>query len=81
MIKEHDYIVLTTDLPEDGLVVGDIGTVVHVHDGGAGCEVEFMTRHAAGRPSAFRESTRAGTHTGTASGVSWFDICPQCLKD
>jgi len=77
MIKEHDCIVLATDLPKEGLVVGDIGTVVHVHQGGAGYEVEFMTshrpncghRHAAGRPSTFRESTRTGTHAGTTSGV------------
>jgi len=43
MIKEHDCIVLLQDLPDDGLRAGDIGTVVHVHKGGAGYEVEFMT--------------------------------------
>ncbi|MBI4660644.1 MAG: DUF4926 domain-containing protein [Verrucomicrobia bacterium] len=43
MIKEHDCIVLLQDLPEDGLKAGDIGTVVHIHKGGAGYEVEFMT--------------------------------------
>ncbi|OGG52218.1 MAG: DUF4926 domain-containing protein [Candidatus Handelsmanbacteria bacterium RIFCSPLOWO2_12_FULL_64_10] len=43
MIKEHDSIVLLQDLPDDGLKAGDIGTVVHVHKGGAGYEVEFMT--------------------------------------
>jgi hypothetical protein len=43
MIKEHDSIVLTTDLPSEGLAAGDIGTVVHVHKGGEGYEVEFMT--------------------------------------
>ncbi len=43
MIKEHDCIVLLRDLPEDGLKAGDIGTVVHVHQGGAGYEVEFIT--------------------------------------
>jgi hypothetical protein len=43
MIKEHDCIVLLQDLPEDGLKVGDIGTVVHIHKEGAGYEVEFMT--------------------------------------
>ena len=43
MIKEHDCIVLLQDLPEDGLKVGDIGTVVHIHKGGTGYEVEFMT--------------------------------------
>lgn len=43
MIKEHDCVVLLTDVPDDGLKAGDIGTVVHVHEGGAGYEVEFMT--------------------------------------
>ena len=43
MIREHDVIVLLQDLPEDGLKAGDIGTVVHIHQGGAGYEVEFMT--------------------------------------
>jgi hypothetical protein len=43
MIKEHDLIVLTQDLPEEGLTAGDVGTVVHIHEGGAGYEVEFMT--------------------------------------
>jgi hypothetical protein len=43
MIKGHDCIVLLQDLPQDNLKAGDIGTVVHVHKGGAGYEVEFMT--------------------------------------
>lgn len=43
MIKELDQIVLTADLPEHGLQQGDIGTVVLVHQGGAGYEVEFVT--------------------------------------
>lgn len=43
MIKEHDCVVLTTNRPEEALVAGDVGTVVHVHKGGAGYEVEFMT--------------------------------------
>ncbi|MGF1613972.1 MAG: DUF4926 domain-containing protein [Gammaproteobacteria bacterium] len=43
MIKEHDCVVLTQDLPEEKMKAGDIGTVVHVHQGGAGYEVEFMT--------------------------------------
>ena len=43
MIKEHDCIVLTESLDEEGLQAGDIGTVVHIHEGGAGYEVEFMT--------------------------------------
>jgi hypothetical protein len=43
MIEEHDCVVLTKNLPEEGLEAGDIGTVVHIHKGGAGYEVEFMT--------------------------------------
>ena len=43
MIEEHDCVVLTQNIPEEGLEAGDIGTVIHIHDGGAGYEVEFMT--------------------------------------
>ena len=43
MIKEHDVVVLTQDLPEERLTAGDVGTVIHIHDGAAGYEVEFMT--------------------------------------
>ena len=43
MINEHDCVVLTVDLVEDGLKAGDIGTAVHIHHGGTGYEVEFMT--------------------------------------
>lgn len=42
MIKEPEQIVLTADLPEYGLKVGDIGTVVLMHQGDAGYEVEFV---------------------------------------
>ena len=43
MINEHECVVLTEDLPADGPKAGDIGTVVHIHQGGAAYEVEFMT--------------------------------------
>ncbi len=33
MIREHDCIVLTANLPDDGLEAGDVGTVVHIHKG------------------------------------------------
>lgn len=42
MIRELDRIVLTTALGEHGLEAGDIGTVVLVHAGGKGFEVEFV---------------------------------------
>lgn len=43
MIQEHDCVVLTEDIPEEGLRAGDVGSVVHIHHEGAGYEVEFMT--------------------------------------
>jgi len=42
MIKDLDNVVLTVDLPQYRLAVGDIGTVVMVHANGSGYEVEFM---------------------------------------
>ena len=42
MIKEHDRVVLTTDVPDDGLEAGDVGTVVHVYPDGRAFEVEFL---------------------------------------
>lgn len=41
MTRELDQVVLTIDLPAQGLVRGDIGTVVLLHEG-AGYEVEFV---------------------------------------
>lgn len=43
MIKEHDIIVLTEDVPDEGLTARDVGTVVHIHNQGEGYEVEFVT--------------------------------------
>jgi hypothetical protein len=43
MIKELELVALTVDLPEHALRPGDIGTVVDVHPGGEGYQVEFMT--------------------------------------
>jgi hypothetical protein len=42
-MKELDTGVLTVDLPEHHLEKGDVGTVVHVYDGGVAYEVEFLT--------------------------------------
>ena len=42
-INEHDCVVLTADLPDDNLKAGDVGTVIHIHKGGAAYEVEFTT--------------------------------------
>lgn len=43
MIREHDGIVLTEDMPAEGLQAGDVGTVIHIHQDAAAYEVEFMT--------------------------------------
>jgi hypothetical protein len=42
-VEEHDRAVLTRDLPQDGFVAGDVGTVVHVYRSGAAYEVEFFS--------------------------------------
>jgi len=42
-IRELDQVVLTSDLPAEGLVVGDVGTVVLIYRGDQAYEVEFMT--------------------------------------
>jgi hypothetical protein len=43
MIGELDLVVLKRDLPAERLTAGDVGTVVLVHQRGAGYEVEFAT--------------------------------------
>jgi hypothetical protein len=70
MIREHDRVVLTTNVAEEGLEAGDVGTVVHVHGQGEAYEVEFMTldgetiavatlRASQVRPVSRREMTHA----------------------
>ena len=34
---------MTTNVSDEGLEAGDVGTVVHIHKGGEGYDVEFMT--------------------------------------
>jgi hypothetical protein len=41
MIDELDLVVLKRDLPKERLAAGDVGTVVLVHQQGAGYEIEF----------------------------------------
>ncbi len=43
MLLEHDRIVLTADIPEEGLEAGDVGVIVHIHPRRAAYEVEFFT--------------------------------------
>jgi hypothetical protein len=42
MIKEHDRVVLTKAIAEEGLEAGDVGTVVHLYGDGKAYEVEFV---------------------------------------
>lgn len=42
-MRELDVVALTRDLPEENLMKNDVGTVVAVHQGGAGYTVEFLT--------------------------------------
>ncbi len=41
-INELDCVALTCDVPEHGLMRGDVGTAVLMHDEGAAFEVEFV---------------------------------------
>ncbi len=43
MIQEIDTVLLTRDIPAEGLRKGDLGAVVLVHENGAAYEVEFVT--------------------------------------
>ena len=43
MINEHDCVVLTQNVLVEGVMAGDVGTVVHIHGDHAGYEAEFMT--------------------------------------
>jgi hypothetical protein len=43
MIREHDRVVLTVALSDQGLEPGDVGVVVHVYPRHEAYEVEFVT--------------------------------------
>jgi hypothetical protein len=43
IVKENDRVVLTADIPKEGLEAGDVGTVVRVFKGVGAYEVEFLT--------------------------------------
>ena len=42
MIKEHEQVVLTADLPSHNLKAGDVGVVVHIYSGGEAYELEIF---------------------------------------
>ncbi|MDP2140137.1 MAG: DUF4926 domain-containing protein [Gammaproteobacteria bacterium] len=41
-IKDYDRIVLTKDVPEAKLALGDVGVVIHVHGNDKAYEIEFV---------------------------------------
>ncbi|MGQ9629169.1 MAG: DUF4926 domain-containing protein [bacterium] len=57
MIRELDTVVLTHDIEEHGLRLGDVGAVVHCYGDGAAFEVEFVT--AEGRTVALLTLTQS----------------------
>lgn len=59
MIEKRADIILTCDLPEHGLARGDIGTVVLIHKGGKGYEVEFTTLDGQTIPNRIPRSSRS----------------------
>ena len=46
MLKEHDVVALTDDLPAEGLRRGDVGAIVHCYANGEAFEVEFVDEQA-----------------------------------
>ncbi len=70
MLREHDRVVLTADVPHQGLQAGDVGTIIHIYSHGEGYEAEFVAldgetiaivtlRPAEVRPIVPREITHA----------------------
>jgi uncharacterized protein DUF4926 len=70
MLREHDRVVLTADVPHQGLQAGDVGTIIHIYSHSEGYEVEFVAldgetiaigtlRPAEVRPIAHREIAHA----------------------
>jgi hypothetical protein len=41
-MREHDRVVLVSDVPGEKLTAGDVGTIVHVHAAERAYEVEFV---------------------------------------
>jgi hypothetical protein len=42
MLNEHQRVVLSSGVPDEGLEAGDVGTIVHVYPYGQAYEVEFV---------------------------------------
>ena len=70
MFKEHERIVLINDILEEGLVAGDVGTIVHVHPRGEALVAEFMTfdGNTAAIATVLPSQARLVTSRGTKNG-------------
>jgi hypothetical protein len=64
MIREHERVVLTAPVPNEGLEPGDVGTVVHVYRDGQAYEVEFVALdgHTAAVATLEASQVRAVSH-------------------
>ncbi|GIW83195.1 MAG: DUF4926 domain-containing protein [Gemmatales bacterium] len=58
MINEHDRVVLTAPIPDEGLVPGDVGTVIHIYADGKAYEVEFVALDGKTKTVATLEATQ-----------------------
>lgn len=76
MIREFEPVVFTVDLPQYGLLVGDVGTVADIHPSGKAYEVEVFLADGSTydvvtvqegqiRPATKNEVTHARTITPT----------------
>jgi hypothetical protein len=45
MLKEHDVVAITVDVPGKGLKSGDVGAVVHCYPGRDTYEVDFVDEY------------------------------------
>ncbi|MYH69401.1 MAG: DUF4926 domain-containing protein [Gammaproteobacteria bacterium] len=65
MLEEHDRIVLTDNISDLSLEAGDVGTIVHIHQGGQAFEVEFLTLdgNTATLATVLSSQARPVTHT------------------
>lgn len=76
MLEEHDRIVLTTDISDMGLKIGDVGTIVHVYPERRAFEVEFLALDgstavvATVLPSQARQVTHTDITHARALGMS-----------
>jgi len=43
LFKEHDCVVLTSELPSEGLLPCDVGTILRIYGDAAAYELEFET--------------------------------------